>query len=66
MTNQQLRLRRIEQVDDDAAHAIKVKKRRNAYEAERMRRLRRVEASQQGRSVRAYHRKSQGDEETPD
>lgn len=46
VTNQQLRQRRIEQVDDEATHAIKVRQRRSAYAAERRRWLRRVEVSE--------------------
>ena len=64
VTAQQLKQRREEQLEVDAGHAVKVRKRRNAYEAERKRQLRRVEAKDQGRSVRPYRRQPRGDEET--
>ena len=64
VTTQQLKQRRKEQLEVDAGHAVKVRKRRNAYEAERKRQLRRVEAKEQGRFVRPYRRQSRGDEET--
>jgi hypothetical protein len=62
VTTQQLKERREEQLVVDAGHAVKVRKRRNAYEAERKRQLRRVDAKEQGRSVRPYHRKPPADE----
>jgi len=64
VTNQQLRQRRSEQVVVDDAHSLKVATRRNSKNADRQRRIRRVEAEEQGRSVRPYRRQTQGDEET--
>jgi transposase-like protein len=64
VTNQQLRQQRSEQVVVDEAHAIRVTTRRNTNKAERRRTIRRVEAEEQGRSVRPYHRKARGEDET--
>ena len=62
VTIQQLKERREEPLDADTGHALKVRMRRNAYEAARKRQFRRDEAKERGRSVRPYHRKPPGDE----
>ena len=62
VTNQQLRQRRSEQATADDTHAVKVKARHNAHNAERQRERRRVEATEQHRSVRPYRRKPSGDD----
>ncbi len=63
VTNQQLRQRLSEQVIIDETHATRVKTRRNANKAEKRREIRRIEAQDQGRSVRPYHRRTQGDDD---
>jgi transposase-like protein len=62
VTKQQLKQRRSEQVAADGAHAVRVTTRSNSKKADRQRRIRRVEAQEQGRSVRPYRRQTRGDE----
>jgi transposase-like protein len=62
VTTQQLKQRRGEQLAADGAHAVRVATRRNSNKADRQRRIRRVEAQEQGRSVRPYRRQTRGDE----
>jgi len=64
VTNEQLRQRLSEQVIDDGAHADRVTTRRRTNNAERQRTIRRVEAEEQGRAVRPYHRKARGEDGT--
>jgi len=64
VTTQQLKQRRSEQLAADGAHAVRVTSRRNSKKADRQRRIRRVEAEEQGRSVRPYRRQTRGDEES--
>ena len=64
VTTQQLKQRRDEQLVVDAGHAVKVRARHNAINAERQRERRRDEAAAQNRSVRPYRRQRRSDEET--
>jgi hypothetical protein len=64
ITNQQLRNRLGEQTTADADQDARVAVRRNAHKAERQRNRRRVEAEEQGRTIRPYRRNSQSNDLT--